>query len=225
MEKLLKKFQIKPNNKDLFVEALTHSSYLNEHHSYKENLEKLEFMGDAVLQLFVSDLIYKYGEAADEGVMSLMRSNLVRTEALCKLAKKIDLGSFLLLGAGEEKTGGRNRKNVLADAFEAFIGAVYIDQGHEKTKIIVKDLFLSTLRGLKIDELIDYKTKLQEIIQSDSRKTIKYVELSRKGASNEPLYTFAVMLDETIELARGEGKSKKAAQQDAAKKALDKCAT
>ncbi len=224
MEKLLKKFNIRPKNRALFVESLTHSSYINEHDNYKENLEKLEFMGDAVLQLLVSDLIYKYGNPEDEGIMSLMRSNLVRAESLAVFAKKIDLGSYLLLGSGEEKTGGRNRLNILADAFEAFIGAIFIDQGYEKAKVVVKKIFLGPLKNLKLDELIDYKTKLQEVVQSDSRKTIKYVELSRKGASNRPYYKFAVILDGKLELARGEGKSKKEAQQDAAKKALDKCA-
>ena len=225
MKDLLEKFQIVANDKSLFTKALTHSSYINEHQAFGEDLEKLEFMGDAVLQLFVSELIYKFSKAKNEGEMSLLRSNLVRRDSLYLLAKQIDLGRYIFLGAGEDKSGGRDRKNILADAFESFIGAIYLDQGHKKAQEIVSILFKPLIKKIDYDDLIDYKTKLQEIIQSDTRKTIQYKEISKTGNSNNPFYEFAVILDEDIELARGGGTSKKAAQQEAARKALEKCAS
>lgn len=224
MKELFDKFKINPNDISLYTKALTHSSYINEHQEYDEDLEKLEFMGDAVLQLMVSELIFKYSKAKNEGEMTLVRAKLVRSDSLFRLAKQIDLGKYLLLGAGEEKSGGRNRKNNLADAFESFIGATYLDQGFNKTMTAVKELFMPLINNLNYDDLIDYKTKLQEIIQADNRKTITYKEISKVGTSNAPIYEFAVVLDDKIELARGVGTSKKRAQQDAARRALDKCA-
>lgn len=224
MKKLLEKFNIKPNNEQIFVRSLTHSSYLNEHDEMSGDLEKLEFMGDAVLQLLVSELIFKYSKASNEGKMSLLRAKLVCTESLSNLAKEVGIDKYILLGIGEEKSGGRDRKNILADAFESFMGAIYLDQGYDKSKEVIKLIFNKEIKEIDYDSLVDYKTKLQEIIQSDSRRSITYVEISRKGTSNKPTYEFSVMLDDEIELARGIGSSKKKAQQDAAKKALDKCA-
>lgn len=224
MKELLEKFKITPNDEEIFLKSLTHSSYLNEHQNLKEDLEKLEFMGDAVLQLFVSELIYLDGKAKNEGEMTLMRSKLVRAEALFKLAKEINLGEFLRLGVGADKNGGRTTKNVLADAFEAFIGAIYLDQGYHKVKEVIRELFLQKIKELDFENLIDYKTRLQEVLISDKRKNVKYVEISKKGTPNDPIFEFAVVIDGDIELARGVGKSKKAAQQEAAKKALAKCA-
>ena len=118
----------------------------------------------------------------------------------------------------------RERKNILADAFESLMGAIYIDQGHEKSFEVVKKIFLPLVQTIKVDDLLDYKTKLQEIIQADKRKTVEYREVSRSGTANDPTYVLEVVLDGEIILAKGQGKSKKAAQQDAAKNALEKCA-
>lgn len=224
MEELLKKFKINPKNKTIYITALTHPSYINEHHKNYGDLERLEFMGDAVLQLFVSDLIFNEYPNLKEGEMSLIRSRLVRCDSLYELSKQLNLGEYLILGHGEEMSGGRNRKNILADAFESLMAAIYIDQGHEKSFSVVKQIFLPLVKNIKIDDLLDYKTKLQEIIQADKRKTIEYREVSRSGTANDPTYVFDVILDGEIVLARGTGKSKKAAQQDAAKNALQKCA-
>ena len=181
-------------------------------------------MGDAVLQLFVSHLIFKEYPNLKEGEMSLIRSRLVRSDSLCNLAKELHIGDYLILGHGEEKSGGRERKNILADAFESLMAAIYLDQGYEKSYEVVKSIFLPLVKEIKIDDLLDYKTKLQEIIQADKRKTVEYREVSKSGTANDPTYVFEVVLDGDIVLAQGTGKSKKAAQQDAAKNALEKCA-
>lgn len=224
MLKILEKLNIKPKNKTIYITALTHPSYINEHERNYGDLERLEFMGDAVLQLFVSHLIFKEYPKLKEGEMSLIRSRLVRSDSLCELAKNLNIGDYLILGHGEEKTGGRERKNILADAFESLMGAIYIDQGHEKSFEIVKKIFLPLVKEIKIDDLLDYKTKLQEVVQADKRKTVEYREVSKSGTANNPTYVFEVVLDGEIVLAQGVGKSKKEAQQDAARKALEKCA-
>ena len=225
MHGLLENLKITPKNKTIYITALTHPSYINEHERNHGDLERLEFMGDAVLQLFVSHLIFKEYPKLKEGEMSLIRSRLVRSDSLCELAKQLNIGEYLILGHGEEKSGGRERKNILADAFESLMGAIYIDQGHEKSFKIVKDIFLPLVKNIKINDLLDYKTKLQEVIQADKRKTVEYREVSKSGTANNPTYVFEVVLDGEIVLAQGVGKSKKDAQQDAAKNALEKCAS
>ncbi len=224
MNELLNKLNITFNDKTIYITALTHPSYINEHHKNYGDLERLEFMGDAVLQLFVSYLIFNEYPKLNEGEMSLIRSRLVRSDSLCKLAKELNIGECLILGHGEEKTGGRERKNILADAFESLMAAIYIDQGHEKAYKVIKKIFLPLVKNIDINDLLDYKTKLQEMVQADKRKTVEYREVSRNGTSNNPIYTFEVVLDGKIVLATGTGKSKKEAQQDAARKALEKCA-
>ena len=224
MQELLEKLEIKPKDKMIYITALTHPSYINEHHKNHGDLERLEFMGDAVLQLFVSYLIFNEYPTLKEGEMSLIRSRLVRSDSLSKLAKELDIGKYLILGHGEEKSGGRDRKNILADAFESLMAAIYLDQGHNKSFQIVREIFLPLIKEIRIDDLLDYKTKLQEIIQADKRKTIEYKEVSKTGTANDPTYVFEVVLDGEIVLAQGVGKSKKLAQQDAAKNALEKCA-
>ena len=156
--------------------------------------------------------------------MSLIRSRLVRSDSLCELAKNLNVGDYLILGYGEEKSGGRERKNILADAFESLMAAIYLDQGHEKSFEVVKSIFFPLVKEIKIDDLLDYKTKLQELVQADKRKTVEYREVSKSGTANDPTYVFEVVLEGEIVLAQGIGKSKKAAQQDAAKNALEKCA-
>ena len=224
MLELLNKLKVTPKNKTIYIRALTHPSYINEHEKNHGDLERLEFMGDAVLQLFVSYLIFKEYPKLKEGEMSLIRSRLVRSDSLCELAKQLNIGDYLILGHGEEKTGGRERKNILADAFESLMAAIYLDQGHDKSFEIVKKIFLPLVKNIKIDDLLDYKTKLQELIQADKRKTVEYREVSKSGTANNPTYVFEVVLDGEIVLAQGTGKSKKDAQQEAAKNALEKCA-
>lgn len=222
MEKLLAKLNIKTDNLNLYIRAITHPSYANEHNYENGDLERLEFMGDAVLQLMVSDLVYKTHNKP-EGEMSLIRSKLVRADSLAIQAKKLGLDKVLNLGVGEEKSNGRNCKNILADAFEAFMAAIYLDKGFEKTFSIVKEIFLPLIEDVDISDLLDYKSKLQELVQGDTKQSVSYREVSHSGTSNAPIYVFEVLLDNEIVLATGVGSSKKKAQQDAAKNALEKC--
>ena len=222
MKDLLKKLNIETSNMSLYIRAVTHPSYANEHNYENGHLERLEFMGDAVLQLMVSDLIFNYYSNMSEGEMSLVRSKLVRADSLANEAKKMGLDKVLNLGVGEEKSNGRNCKNILADSFEAFMAAIYLDKGFEFTFKIVESIFSSLVKTINIEDMLDYKTKLQEIVQSD-KQSVSYREVGHSGTSNNPTYVFEVVLDGDIVLATGEGSSKKRAQQDAAKKALEKC--
>lgn len=223
MKELLNKLGIETKNLNLYIRAVTHPSYANEHNYENGHLERLEFMGDAVLQLMVSDLIYNEFENMSEGEMSLVRSKLVRADSLASEAKKLGLDKLLNLGVGEERSNGRNCKNILADSFEAFMAAIYLDKGFEVAFKIVKEIFASQVRFVDVSDLLDYKSKLQELVQADNKQSVTYREVSHSGTSNNPIYVFEVLLDGEIVLASGEGSSKKKAQQDAARKALEKC--
>lgn len=223
MRKLLEKLNIKTNNFKLYQRAVTHTSYANEHNFENGHLERLEFMGDAVLQLMVSDLIFNYYKDLKEGEMSLIRSKLVRADSLAQEAKKLGLDKVLNLGVGEEKSNGRNCKNILADSFEAFMAAIYIDKGFEFAFSIVQSIFQEKVKDVDVSDLLDYKSKLQELVQADNKQAVTYREVSKSGTSNNPTYVFEVLLDNEIVLATGIGSSKKRAQQDAAKNALEKC--
>lgn len=223
MLEVLNKLGIKTENLKLYQRAITHPSYANEHNYENGHLERLEFMGDAVLQLMVSDLIFNHYKDLNEGEMSLIRSKLVRADSLASEAKKLGLDKILNLGVGEEKSNGRNCKNILADSFEAFMAAIYLDQGFEFTFRVVKSIFEEEVKVVDVSDLLDYKSKLQELVQADSKQSVSYREVSHSGTSNNPIYVFEVLLDGDIVLATGEGSSKKRAQQDAARKALEKC--
>ena len=223
MRELLRRLNIETDNLDIYIQAVTHPSYANEHGEDCKHLERLEFMGDAVLQLMVSHLIFYKDGSSLEGEMSLIRSKLVRADALCNEAKKLGLDKVLKLGVGEEKSGGRNGKNILADAFESFIAAIYLDKGFDFTFEFVKRIFSNSVDEIDVASLLDYKSKLQELVQADTKQSVSYREVSHSGTSNNPIYVFEVLLDGEIVLATGTGKSKKLAQQDAAKNALEKC--
>ena len=217
----LDKLQTPYENKDLINQAFVHSSYVNEHKTGGDN-ERLEFMGDAVLQVYSAYRLYNIKPELPEGLMSTRRSNLVSEKALAQIVRENNLNGFLLLGVGEEKTGGRDRDSIISDMFEAFIGAIYLDQGHT----VAFDL-LDKLMGKHIQEIdestYDYKTRLQEFIQSDSRKSIVYETVSVHGPNNNPSFEVVVKID-GLNYGRGIGSSKKQAQKNAAKDALEKLA-
>lgn len=208
-------------NKDIIMQALVHSSYVNEHKSFVHDNERLEFMGDAVLQLWTTRKLFVIEPELSEGQMTTLRAQLVCEEALAEYNRILDLGKYLMLGIGEEKTGGRQRDSILADMFEALLGAIYLDQGMDAIDIILDSVVTPAISEPKSEKVIDYKTKLQEYIQSDSRRTVHYETLSISGPSNKPEFEVIVMLD-TINLGRGKGFSKKRAEQMAAKDAFEK---
>lgn len=202
-------------DKTLLYTALTHSSYANEKKEHLPYNERLEFLGDAVLQLITSEKLFKENPKMPEGQMSKQRAALVCEDALAGYSHKIELGEFLFLGKGEEVSGGRTRPSILADAFEALIGAIFLDGGINNAKRFV-------LRF--IDEahlsLHDYKTLLQEIIQKNPGERLSYVVTGESGPSHDKSFEVEVHLNSNI-IGKGTGKSKKHAEQSAAKEALE----
>ncbi len=209
------------HDKKLIKQAFTHSSYVNEHrHGLKDN-ERLEFMGDAVLQIWVSTKIYAIDPPLAEGKMTVKRANLVCERALAGYVREFGLNRFLMLGQGEEKTGGRDRDSLIADMFEALTGAIYLDTGYDN---VAKFLDLTISKHIDGgEEELDYKTRLQEYVQADSRKAIVYETQDVTGPSNDPCFTVVVKIDGLI-YGQGQGSSKKEAQKQAAKNALAKMA-
>ena len=220
---LLKPFHIKPRNEQYYIEALTHSSYAHEKHGGNlKDYEKLEFMGDAVFQLVSAELLYNTFPEKTEGELTKLRSKLVRTESFAKLGRELQIHEMMYLGHGEEKDRGKKDK-IIENAVEAFIGALFIDRGYKMARIVTRRWLLKILSELKEDEVEDYKSELQELIQSDSREPLKYELLFTEGKDNNKVFYYRVSHDGVI-LGEGKGKSKKAAEQEAAKGALSKLA-
>ena len=206
---------------DLIHQAFMHSSYAHEHRQFHDN-ERLEFMGDAVLQLWSSNAIFPLG--LSEGKMTRLRAQLVCEKALAIYSRELHLNDFLLLGTGEEKTGGRNKDAILADAFEAFLGALFLDQGMDAVDNILNEVIQPRLAHPDDVGIIqDYKTKLQELIQMDSSRTLHYQLVSEKGPANAPEFVMNVIVDGLV-LGTGSGVSKKQAEQNAARNAFEKLA-
>lgn len=209
------------NDTDMIHQAFVHSSYANEHKGGHDN-ERLEFMGDAVLQLWSSNAIYKLD--LSEGRMTRLRAQLVCEKALAIYGRSLHLNDFLLLGTGEEKTGGRNKDAIIADMFEAFLGALYLDQGMSAVDNILDEVITPRLvHPEDVGVIHDYKTKLQEYVQMDNRRTMHYELVSETGPSNAPEFVMNVVVDGLV-LGTGSGSSKKQAEQNAARNAFEKMA-
>lgn len=206
-------------NKNLIIHALTHSSYANERKIQSGSNERLEFLGDSVLSIVVSEHLYTNLKVA-EGELTKLRASLVCEKSLHIFAKQINLGAFLLLGKGEENTGGRERPSILADAFEAVIAAIYLDGGMEAARKYIlgfmpKDLEHSTKFAFK-----DFKTVLQEVVQKNPEEKVEYVLIDEEGPDHNKRFVVEVMLNSQV-IGRGKGKSKKEAEQFAAREALE----
>ena len=219
---LLRPYHIFPKNEELYLEALTHSSYANDENINKD-YQPLEFMGDAVLQIVSADMIYKRYPLMQEGEMTKLRIKLVQEVSLAQLGRFIKINSYMRLGHGEEKSHGREKDSLIADCVEAFLGAIYIDQGFKVAKRVALSWLNWILKDLPDLEVNDYKSQLQELIQSDSREPLRYVEIKSLGSDNNKTFYFKVVHN-GIELGRGKGKTKKEAEQFAAKEALVKVA-
>lgn len=220
MDKVQEKLGYKFNDVKLLKTALTHSSYANEKH-IRSN-ERLEFLGDSVLSLIISDYIFKKMKGAYEGDLSKFRATLVCEHSLAEVAKKISLSSFIYLGKGEDKMGGRYRPSIVSDAFEAVLGAIYLDGGFETARV-----WLLNLMETRIDDTLsgklysDYKTALQEIVQSDGKSSVAYKILEEKGKEHERIFTVMVYIND-VPKCRASGRSKKEAEQAAAKATIEK---
>jgi ribonuclease III len=209
------------NNLNLLIEALTHRSYLNEHREYAgSHNERLEFLGDAVLELAVTDFLFKKFPAKPEGELTNYRAALVNTVSLSESAQKLEINDYLQLSKGEARDIGRARDVILADAFEAIIGAIYLDSGYANAEsFIAKNLYY------KIDDVIakrsyqDAKSRFQEIAQEKRGKTPSYETLSQVGPDHNKRFTVGVFIGNE-EISRGEGQSKQEAEQSAALKGL-----
>lgn len=221
----IKNFEQKINyefkNKNYILEALTHSSYSNENKSFDFN-ERLEFLGDSVLGIVISDYLFENEKYLPEGELTKIRANIVCEESLSEVAKNIDLGSFMFLGKGEEGTGGRERVSILADGFEAVIASIYLDSGlSDAKKFILKNMKDIIKRSREGKLFRDYKTYLQEILQINGKVAIEYKLADEKGPDHNKRFIMQVFVNDKL-LGFGEGKSKKEAEQIAAKNAIEK---
>jgi len=201
---------------ELLQEALTHRSY------GKPDNERLEFLGDSVIELVVSHLLFETFPEQREGELSKMRSSLVKEEALAEVARRINLGRFILLGKGEETTGGRDKDSILAGALEAVLAAVYLDGGFEEAFRVVKELFDDAVRGMaKTWSDRDFKTRLQEYTQARFKEVPQYKVVQERGPEHDKIFQVVVTARGRI-WGRGSGRSKKEAEQRAAEEALRK---
>lgn len=204
----------------LLKTALTHSSFANEMHGKIKYNERLEFLGDSVLSLVISEFLFARKDSLAEGEMSKTRANIVCERSLAESASEINLGEYIYLGKGEELTGGRERPSILADAMEALIAALYLDGGFECAKKFVLDKLDSQITdALGGNYITDYKTALQEYIQGKSNGKISYQLILEEGPDHNKVFTTSLLIDGK-EFKRGVGKTKKDSEQLAAKKAL-----
>ncbi len=208
-------------DKKLFDHALTHRSWVNEHKGIRTSNERLEFLGDAVLEFAVSKELFTKFPDKEEGYLTALRANLVNTVALSQFATKIDLGLDIFLSKGEEESGGRTNRSLLADTVEAIIGAIFIDRGIEAAEEFIKENLMIDLEQKSKEPLKDYKSRLQELVQAKGLPAPKYRVVEESGPDHDKKFIIEVAINGEP-WGRGEGKSKSLAEQDAACKALTK---
>lgn len=213
-----KKNQLTFEDYDLLSTALTHPSFAQEHESC-ENNQRLEFLGDAVLNLVVAKYLYLHYPGRQEGVLTKIRAKVVCEQHLVRLAQALTIGDYLILGRGEENSGGRKRNSILADAVESIIGALYLDQGMEVTEEFVLSYLKDEIDVVANGDFYDFKSRLQELVQSSSRDNVTYDILEESGPAHDRTFTAGVYFQDRL-LAHGVGKSKKEAEQRAAEQAL-----
>lgn len=206
-------------NKQLMDTALTHSSYSNEAKNTIPNNERLEFLGDSVLSVVVSDYLYNTLSLA-EGDLTKLRASIVCEGSLANFAREINLGQYIKLGKGEENNGGSDRPSILADAFEAVIGAIYLDGGLDKARSFITPFFQDAAKAGEAIDFRDYKTQLQEIIQKNPEERVSYVLVDESGPDHKKSFTVELRLNSNV-IGKGTGRSKKIAEQMAAKQALE----
>ncbi|MBC3515326.1 ribonuclease III [Neobittarella massiliensis] len=219
MESLEKSLHYSFKDRDLLHTALTHSSFANERGGKVPYNERLEFLGDAVLSIVVSDYIFKNLQDLPEGELTRIRATLVCEKSLCDLARAIHLGNFLYLGRGEDLSGGRDRPSILADAFEAVIAAIYLDGGMEAASAFILRNMGSLINNRQYKPFVDYKTQLQEIVQQNPEEQLQYVLAGEEGPDHAKVFTVQVHLNSNV-FSTATGRSKKVAEQNAAKEAL-----
>lgn len=220
MEKLFKCLNIKPKDLRLYATAFSHSSYANEHKA-KHDYERLEFLGDAVVDLAVADYLYSC-KSETEGEMTKVRASYVCENALYEYSMNLGLNQYIRVGHGEEKEGGKYKKAIVADIFEALIGAIYLDLGYATARKVVLNIIVPYIEDPKISFFSDYKSALQEYVQTEE-KSLDYQLINEEGPAHDKTFTVEVVIDDIV-YGKGVGSSKKEAEQEAAKEALEKLA-
>jgi len=226
LDDLEQKTGIKFNNISLLRQALTHKSYLNENPSAGvDDNERMEFLGDALLDFVVADRLYSDFPDLPEGKLTEIRISLVRKETLAEKASQLSLGKYLLMGKGEETTGGRKRPSNLANTFEALVAAIYLDQGLDQVRTFILDIFQNEISSVRAGDLaINYKALLQELTQDEYRCLPEYEVVEATGPDHDKIFYVSVSVGEAV-LAIGSGKSKKTAEAEAARLAYTKSIT
>jgi len=208
------------SNKQLFEQAFTHRSYLNEAKNELESNERLEFLGDSILSFVVSQYLYETFPSFDEGILTNLRSLLVNTKSIANAARTLEFGQYLKLSRGEEESKGRENESLLANSFESFIGAVYLDQGIEEVREFIGEMLFP-----QIDEIVrkkafkDPKSLLQEFVQARKQSSPVYKVVNEEGPPHAKIFTIGVLVNQT-QIGMGAGKSKQQAEEEAAQKAL-----
>ncbi|WP_057491474.1 ribonuclease III [Streptococcus orisasini] len=221
-KKLAEDFNIVFADKELLGTAFTHTSYANEHRLLNiSHNERLEFLGDAVLQLTISRYLFEKYPKKAEGDLSKMRSMIVREESLAGFSKNCEFDRYIKLGKGEEKSGGRKRATILGDLFEAFLGALLLDAGIEAVEDFLGQVVIPQVENGNYERVTDYKTALQEMLQVDGDVLIDYEVLKETGPAHAKYFEVSVAVNHK-KLSKGAGRSKKLAEQEAAKNALEK---
>jgi ribonuclease III len=220
MNELFEKLNIKPNDIKLYNTAFLHSSYANEHRA-KADYERLEFLGDSVVDLVIADYLYSC-KSESEGEMTKVRASYVCENALYEYATNLGLNKYIKVGHGEEKEGGKYKKAIVADIFEALMGAIYIDLGYATARRTVLNIMVPYIENPDITFFSDYKSALQEYVQTE-QKSLVYELVEELGPAHDRTFKVDVKIDDIV-YGTGIGSSKKEAEQDAAKKALNKLA-
>ncbi|WP_422055757.1 ribonuclease III [Staphylococcus equorum] len=204
---------------ELYQQAFSHSSFINDFNMNRlEHNERLEFLGDAVLELTVSRYLFDKYPELPEGNLTKMRATIVCEPSLVIFAKKIQINELILLGKGEEKTGGRTRPSLVSDAFEAFVGALYLDQGLESVWKFAKQIIFPYVEDEELDGVVDFKTQFQEFVHRQNKGDVTYRLINEEGPAHHRLFTSEVIL-ENAAVAEGKGKTKKESEQKAAESA------
>ena len=220
ISKLEKTIGIEFKNKNLLKEALTHRSYLNENPSWGKHNERLEFLGDSVLELITSEFLYEKYPNENEGQLTVLRAALINYQMLAQVAREIELENYLLLSKGEAKDTGKGREAILADAFEALLAAIYLDRGYKISENFVIKFVLPHLDEIEKKQLYkDPKSLLQEMIQEQSKLTPTYKVLEENGPDHQRIFRVGVYVGEKL-IAEGKGSSKQEAEINAASQAL-----
>lgn len=224
-QELADRFDIHINDQSLLDEAFTQASYVNEHpHQGLKFYERIEFLGDAVMQLVVSNYIYRRYPQMPQGRLTRLRAAMVNENSFASFARECHFDQYIRLGKGEEKAQARQRDSLLCDIFESFIGALYLDQGLDAVVKFVTQVVFPKLDEGRFDEFFDHKTELQELVQKNGAVDIEYQLLDEEGPDNDLAFRVAVLVNQK-KLGEGTGHSKKHAEQNAARHALDNLQT